>query len=155
MKFLVFSDSHKSTNGMDKAIERHKDITRIIHCGDVADDCEYLEMVYGKTHSVCAVCGNNDFLSHFPFSRIMKCEGHLIYITHGHKEHVKSTLCNLKSKAKEIRADMCIFGHTHTQFLDKNDGVKILNPGSIGYLNQEYAIIDVTKDKIDVLLCKI
>ena len=154
MKFLVFSDSHKATNGMDKAIERHPDITHIIHCGDVADDCEYLEMVYGRTHSICAVCGNNDFFTHYPFERIVKCEGKLIYVTHGHKERVKSGLYNLKAKAKQANADMCIYGHTHTQFYE-NDGVHILNPGSIGYINEEYAVIDVNKDGITVELYKI
>lgn len=154
MKFLVFSDSHKSTNAMDKAIERHKDITHIIHCGDVADDCEYLEMIYGRTHSICAVCGNNDFFLHYPLSRIIKCEGHLIYVTHGHKERVKSGLYSLKAVAKASGADMCIFGHTHTQHYEEDDGVKFLNPGSIGYIKQEYAIIDITKKEIDVELFK-
>ncbi len=154
MKFLVFSDSHRQTNPMDKAIEKHKDITHIIHCGDVADDCEYLEMVYGTTHSICAVCGNNDFFSHYPVMRIIKCEGHIIYLTHGHKEHVKSGFYNLKFSAKEKGADMCIFGHTHTQVLENEDGIIILNPGSIGY-RDEYAVIDVTKDKINFEILKI
>ncbi len=155
MKFLVFSDSHNSTNCMDKAIERHKDITHIIHCGDVADDCDYLEMIYGRTHAICAVSGNNDFFSHYPTMRIIKCEGHNIYLTHGHKEQVKSGLYNLKSLARRNGADMCIFGHTHIQFFENEDGIVSLNPGSIGYLHQEYAIIDVTKEKIDVKLCRI
>lgn len=154
MKFLVFSDSHKSTNGMDKAIERHKDITHIIHCGDVADDCEYLEMVYGRTHSICAVCGNNDFFSHYPLERIIKCEGHMIYVTHGHKERVKSGLYGLKAKGKEKNVIMCIFGHTHEQFYE-NDDIHILNPGSIGYIKEEYAVIDINKDEIKVSLYKI
>lgn len=154
MKFLIFSDSHKSTTCMDKAIEQHKDITHIIHCGDMAEDCEYLEMVYGKTHSICSVCGNNDFFSHYPFNRIIKCEGHLIYVTHGHKERVKSGLYKLKSTAKEKGADICIFGHTHTQFYENND-IHILNPGSIGYLAQEYAVVDIKRENISVKLYKI
>ena len=154
MKFLVFSDSHKSTNGMDKAIKHHKDITHIIHCGDVADDCEYLETVYGRTHSICAVCGNNDFFSHYPFERIMKCEGHKIYITHGHKERVKSGLYTLKTKGKELNATMCIFGHTHEQFYENVD-IQLLNPGSIGYIKQEYAVIDINKNGIKVSLYRI
>lgn len=154
MKFLVFSDSHKSTNGMDSAIERHKDIKHIIHCGDMAEDCEYLEMVYGRTHSICAVCGNNDFFSHYPIKRTVKCKGHNIYVTHGHKERVKSGLYNLISATRENNADICIYGHTHTQFLKDYDGITVLNPGSISYLKQEYAIIDVREEKISVKLFK-
>ncbi len=155
MKFLVFSDSHKSTNGIDRAIEKHKDITHIIFCGDVEEDREYLEMIYGRTHSVCAVCGNNDFFSSTPLKRIMKCEGYNIYITHGHKEKVKSTLSLLESVGKTNGADMCIFGHTHTQHYSNENGIIFLNPGAIGSLRKEYAIIDVTKEKIDVELCSL
>lgn len=155
MKFLVFSDSHKSTNGMDIAIERHKDITHIIHCGDIVEDCEYLEAVYGRTHSICAVCGNNDFFSRYPLNRIIKCEGKNIYVTHGHKEHVKSGTYTLLSKTREINADMAIYGHTHEQHYEEIDGINMLNPGSIGYLKQEYAVIDITKDKISVEMYKI
>lgn len=155
MKFLVFSDSHKSTNGMDKAIEKHKDITHIILCGDVEDDCEYLEMVYGRTHAICAVCGNNDFFSSTPLNRIVKCEGHLIYVTHGHKERVKGSLFGVVQASIEKGADLCIYGHTHIQNYEEINGIKVLNPGAIGYINQEYAVIDVTKDNIKVELHKL
>lgn len=152
MKFLVFSDSHKSTTFMDKAIEKHKDITHIIFCGDVDEDKEYLEMIYGNTHSICAVSGNNDFFSSSPLERIMKCEEYIIYITHGHKEKVKSGLDYLESIARENKADLCIFGHTHQQLLKEYHGIKFLNPGAINYTRQQYAILDITKSAINAEL---
>ena len=155
MKFLVFSDSHKYTNGMDKAIEKHKDITHIIHCGDVADDCEYLEMIYGKTHSLCFVCWNNDFFSPYPVSRVFKYDGKTVYITHGHKERVKGSLDVLFATGKKNAANICIYGHTHTQHYEEKDGIILLNPGSIGYIKEEYAIIDIKKDGIEVEMCRI
>ncbi len=155
MKFLVFSDSHKYTNGMDKAIEKHKDINHIIHCGDISDDCEYLEMIYGKTHSLCFVCGNNDFFSHYPLLRCFKLEGKTVYITHGHKERVKGSLDALFVSGKKNNADICIFGHTHTQYLEKRDDIFLLNPGSIGYIGEEYAIVDIKKEGIEIELCKL
>ncbi len=155
MKFLVFSDSHRTTNPMDRAIERHKDITHIIHCGDMESDCEYLEMIYGRTHAICSVCGNNDFFSSSPLSRIIKCEGHLIYVTHGHKERVKGSLLELKKTAISNGADFCIYGHTHIQNYEEYDDIQLLNPGSIGYPKEEYAVIDVTKDDIKVELYKL
>lgn len=155
MKFLVFSDSHRTTTPMDRAIEKHKDITHIIHCGDIEEDCEYLEMVYGRTHAICSVCGNNDFFSSSPLNRIIKCEGHLIYVTHGHKERVKSSLYELKRVAIANNADFCIYGHTHVQHYVEDENIKILNPGSIGYSKEEYAIIDVSKDHIKVEMCKL
>ncbi len=152
MKFLVFSDSHEYTNGMDEAIEKHKDITRIIHCGDMASDVYYLESVYGRTHSICAVRGNNDFSSPEPLSRVAKAEGHKIFITHGHRQHVKSGLYELFNTTKAEDCDVCVFGHTHSQFYECKDGVHILNPGSIGYFKRQYAVIEVLENSVDVKL---
>ena len=155
MKFLVFSDSHEYTNGMDTAIEQHKDITRIIHCGDMASDVYYLESVYGNTHSICAVRGNNDFSSPEPLSRVAKVPGHRIFITHGHRQHVKSSLYELIAAARAENCDICIFGHTHTQFYEYKDGLHILNPGSIGYFKMQYAVIDASENSVDVKLYKV
>ena len=155
MKFLVFSDSHAYTNGLDRAIEKHKDIRHIIHCGDVAQDAEHLTYVYGATHTICAVCGNNDFRSEEPFFRIIPIEGHRIYVTHGHHEHVKQTLYTIKQVARDADCDICIFGHTHVQLHETEDGMTLLNPGSIGYFRLEYAVLEVNKESIHVTLYKL
>ncbi len=155
MKFLVFSDSHEYTNGLDYAIEKHKEIRHIIHCGDMACDIEYLEMVYGKTHSICGVCGNNDFRAADPFQRIFTAEGHKIFVTHGHKERVKASLYPLRKAVLDAKCSVGIFGHTHQQFLEESDGVLLLNPGSIGYFKQEYAILNIEKNDIKVDLMKL
>lgn len=155
MKFLVFSDSHTYTNGLDRAIEKHKDIKHIIHCGDVAQDVKYLTYVYGTTHAICAVCGNNDFRRDEPFSRIIPIEGHRIYVTHGHREYVKQTLFTLKQTARDANCDICIFGHTHMQFHKAEDDLTLLNPGSIGCFRLEYAVLQVEKDSIQVTLYKL
>ncbi len=150
MKFLVFSDSHNSTNGMDHAIEKHKEIRHIIHCGDVAADIEYLHHVYGATHSICGVCGNNDFSATDPFYRIFTCDEVKIYLTHGHKEHVKHSILQLKDALKKNGCVLGIFGHTHEQYLQNEDGIVLLNPGSIGYFKQEYALLNIEKNKIEI-----
>lgn len=155
MKFLVFSDSHEYTSGMDYAIEKHKHINHIIHCGDMASDVLYLHHVYGSTHSICGVCGNNDYSAPDPFHRVVFCGRQKIYVTHGHREHVKSSLYTLKSKAMSSGCGICIFGHTHKQFFEEQDGLVILNPGSIGYFKQEYAVITVEAIQINVELMKL
>ncbi len=152
MKFLVFSDSHKFTNGMDAAIEQHKDINHIIHCGDMSADVEYLQMVYGTSHAICAVCGNNDFSAAEPYLKQFSVAGHRIYVTHGHKERVKQGLQLLEVQARKCGADICVFGHTHAQYYETRNGIIFLNPGSIGYFRQEYAVLDVTKESVSVTL---
>lgn len=155
MKFLIFSDSHNYTNGMDYAIENHKDIHHIIHCGDMAADIDYLHAVYGVSHSICGVCGNNDFIANEPLKRIIPYKTNKIYVTHGHREHVKASLYELKSEASSSGCNICIFGHTHQQFFATESGLTIFNPGSIGYFKQEYAIMEITENKVDVLLKKL
>ncbi len=155
MTFLVFSDSHSDTNGIDRAIEKHKNIKYIIHCGDVAADVEYLEYVYGTSHCICGVCGNNDYFCNDPLSRIISIEDHRIYVTHGHKEHVKQGLYSLASAARNAECDICIYGHTHVQHLTEENGITYLNPGSIGYLKSEYAVISVEKDNVKITLHKL
>lgn len=155
MKFLVFSDSHDYTNGLDFAIEKHKHIRHIIHCGDMAADLEYLQMVYGRTHSICGVCGNNDFSARDPFQKIFSAEGHKIFVTHGHREHVKTSLYPLKKAVRDAKCDVGIFGHTHQPFFEIQDDITLLNPGSIGYFKQEYAILEIEKDSIKATLMRL
>lgn len=155
MKFLIFSDSHEYTNGMDIAIEKHGDIRHIIHCGDMAADVSYLQHVYGQTHSICSVCGNNDFSSPDPFFRVVFSENKKIYLTHGHREHVKSSLYTLKNAAISKGCSICVFGHTHQQLFEEENGLTIVNPGSIGYFRQEYAIMDVKQNEVAVHLMKL
>lgn len=155
MKFLVFSDSHEYHVGLDAAIEKHNTIHHIIHCGDVASDVEYLRNVYGATHSICGVCGNNDYSASEPFSRVVFCDGQKIYVTHGHREHVKSSLYTLKRKAADCGCSVCIFGHTHQQFFEQQEELIILNPGSIGYFRHEYAVLEVNEGSVNVLLMKL
>lgn len=140
---------------MDYAIEKNSDIRHIIHCGDVSADIEYLDHVYGATHSICGVCGNNDYISHEPYNRIITVKNKRIYVTHGHREHVKSSLYTLKSNALSNNCEICIYGHTHTQFTEQKNDLIVLNPGSIGYVSYEYAIIDVKNDGVDIKLMKL
>lgn len=148
MKFLVFSDSHNYTNGMDTAIEKHPDISHIIHLGDVENDVEYLEMVYRRTHAIVSVLGNNDFFSKTPLTHIIPIAGHKIFLAHGHKFSVKQSKDVIKKYAKTSGCDVCLFGHTHESFLEEEDGFLLLNPGSIGYLKQEYAVLIIEQDRV-------
>jgi putative phosphoesterase len=56
--------------------------------------------------------------------------GHRIMVTHGHRYSVPY-LNRLAEKAREKKADIVIFGHTHCYFMKKEDGILFLNPGAI------------------------
>ena len=135
MKLLITSDVHGHENRLKRVINKHKDIDYHINAGDMCLD----EHIY-KRHHLITVKGNNDFYSIEPYFRLLNLEGLNIYLTHGHLEHVKYGLDELKLKAKN--ANLIIFGHTHQRYLNEDQHIKILNPGALGDFHKSYAIYE-------------
>lgn len=149
MKAVVMSDSHKNFNSILRIMEKEPDATQIIHAGDVQQDVDDIESVW-PTLPIACVAGNNEyFVPNIPYDRIFTLGGKKIFLTHGHLYQVKHTLSILSKKAREVQADICIFGHTHTPFLENQDGIWFLNPGST---RDSYATITINRGEIKILL---
>ena len=68
----------------------------------------------------------------------------LIHIlTHGHLYGVKSDLTRVVYAARERNADLLLYGHTHIPVTDYEDGLYILNPGSI-HGGGTYGVVDLS-----------
>ena len=52
-----------------------------------------------------------------------------------------------EKKAKEEKADICIYGHTHSKALEEIDGITVINPGTA---RRSYAVLTIEKDHIKV-----
>lgn len=146
MKILVISDSHRRASSIFDAVEAHPEIDHIIFLGDGVDDFEEVGFVY-PNKNYYAVCGNCDFTSTLPTSKIIKLNGKVIYACHGHLHRVKDGYESAISAAKSVGADILLFGHTHIPLSTYYDGVHILNPGSIGKprnSKSSYGIIEIT-----------
>ena len=62
-------------------------------------------------------------------------------------------LRTLTYQAKEAGADIALFGHTHYQHLSENDGVTLLNPGTIGYgYYCSYAVLNIENGEFNIEL---
>lgn len=143
MKILVFSDSHGMTDNMFKVIQNECDIKHIIFAGDMDKDAKLMEKTF-LNKTVISVLGNNDFFIHdVPHDRVFNLSGKRIFLTHGHKYHVKDTLYMLRQKALLEKADICIFGHIHVAFCETQDDIFMLNPGSARY---SYAVLSIDDD---------
>jgi len=59
--------------------------------------------------------------------------------------HVKSGTELLRKKAKEINADIVLYGHTHVKKLEYDGDTIIMNPGSV----KSYGLITIDNDKIN------
>ena len=148
MRVIVFSDSHGSTVCMREALLDHPEADMIIHLGDGERDLEKLAELTGGRRIV-QVCGNCDLYSLLPANEIVDAAGVRIFCSHGHTELVKHGNQAFISKARSLGAHIALYGHTHQTVTAYDDGLHIMNPGSIRA--GEYGIIDITPSGIMLL----
>lgn len=130
MKALIFSDSHGSFQSIFDAVTYEGSTDMIIFAGDVQRDADEISKTF-RNIPFEYVLGNNDwFVSGVPNDRVFEFGGKTIFLTHGHMYGVKSSLYDLRQKARGFGADVCIFGHTHEPFCEEQDDILMLNPGS-------------------------
>ena len=143
MKILVISDTHHMISQAKVLVEKINP-DYVFHLGDMCEDCRNLENAFPRK-VIVSVKGNNDFFDRdYPLERCFELGGKKIFMCHGHKYNVKTSLLPITYKGKEVGADIVLFGHTHRAFLDEVDGMTIMNPGSVS----GYGIIEIIDDKI-------
>ncbi len=152
MRILVFSDSHGTAYYMRQALLMHPEADRVVFLGDGERDLDLIRSELGP-RPVTAVCGNCDFYSDLPKNEILKAAGRSILCTHGHLEGVKHGEMMLISKARDMKMDIVLYGHTHFQKSSYEDGLYIMNPGCAadGY----YGMVDITQSGIMTLTCRV
>ena len=99
---------------------------------------------------IIAVQGNCDPRSQLPMKLTVELEGHRIFATHGHRYEVKQDpdLTVLRYTAKAERAEIALYGHTHTPYQEYRDGILLLNPGSCGAFHAGYARLFLEQDTV-------
>ena len=146
MRILVLSDTHGDFNSMLSAVDAQKNAEVIIHCGDGTAPLDSLTEKFTDT-KIIAVRGNCDFGAKYPDVQNVEVGGKKIFVTHGHLFQVKFTPYNLICAARENKADIVCFGHTHCAMNEYEDGLYIMNPGSCHGYCASYGYIDIT-DKL-------
>ena len=153
MRLVVTSDVHRRTSALFDIVERHKNNADLfINLGDSADEIETLLMAYPNIKIEC-VSGNCDFSGTAPLTKLLNCAGKRVFITHGHMFYVKHGYEVIKQKAREMKADICLFGHTHSPLTEIEDGIYYMNPGAV--CDYSYGIIDITDKGIMAYTTKI
>ena len=143
MKVLFVSDSHGLTTELEKIVEKHQnDVQLFFHCGD-----SELTSDHPALKDFIVVGGNCDFDERFSEDIVHKIGDKTLFITHGHKYSVKSSLMKMAYKAREIGAEIVCFGHSHYLGAEMDRGILFINPGSIrlprGRLEKTYVILDI------------
>lgn len=147
MKLLVFSDSHGTPAYMQEAIQRHRRADAVIFLGDGQRDLELMRSLFPEI-AFYTVRGNCDIGSDAPVQETLNLDGARIFCTHGHVYHVKYGIYNAVCAAREAKADLLLFGHTHQALSTYEDGLYILNPGSISGYDATYAVVEILQGGI-------
>ena len=140
-KLVVLSDSHTDVQTMVSIVAKENP-DAVIHLGDHFRDAEQLS---GECPAIQihAVPGNTDsedpgeewikFIE-IDSKRLMLTHGHIFlagYFVDGVPVHRDITKIFLEDSRCED-AEIILFGHTHTPYLNYRDGVWIMNPGRVG-----------------------
>ena len=138
MKILVISDTHGQRSAAEKAyLAEEPDIVAFL--GDGQDDMAHLRRLFPAVN-MFTVKGNCDFFADAPLYICETWGGVRVYACHGHRHDVKNGLSPLAYAASSMSADLALFGHTHRQDFRIENGVALLNPGSLGF-GGTYAVV--------------
>jgi|SRR5690554_1279388 len=145
MKLLITGDIHGRSDMLQKVLKKVKTFDLHLNTGDLG-----LEFPTIEAAKMIAVKGNTDYYLDLPTERLIEHQGLRILLTHGHLQNVKYGLNELILMAKEMDANICIFGHTHDAFYRRIDNIIFINPGALtGHKDKTFAVYE--KEKVSII----
>ena len=149
MRVLIVSDTHGRHGGLDRALQEAGNIDMLIHLEDVEGGETYIDAVADCEKHI--IRGNNDFFSELPREEEFYIGSHKVFITHGHAYYVSLDPEYIREEGKARGAEIVMFGHTHRPFFEDDNGIIVLNPGSLSFPRQEgrkgsYMILEMDED---------
>lgn len=150
MNILVLSDSHAGLSFMRRCIRAVRP-DAVIHLGDYFDDA--LAMAEENPHIVFhQVPGNCDVYRcplNTPQVLNYTIGGVWFFMTHGHRYHVKMGIGGLMAAARQGKAQVVLYGHTHQRDCHREeDGTWVLNPGSCGSMSGSAGVVRIENGQV-------
>lgn len=145
MNILVLSDSHSCMEFMERCVERVRPDV-LVHLGDYHRDGQKLHRLYPDIpfYQVPGNCDEYGYADCGPATVVEKIGGVKLYMTHGHRHRVKSSVCALLRDARAAGAAAVLYGHTHIPDCHREeDGLWVLNPGTCGYFGSTAGLIEI------------
>lgn len=143
MRILVVSDTHRDRYALRKAVLEQPGAQVVVHLGDGEEEADLVKNDFPEKMFL-QVRGNCDWGSALPPEGFRNIEGKNIFYTHGHLYNVKYGLYEIKSAARGKKADVLLYGHTHEAVTEYEDGLYIMNPGSLNGSCGTYGTLDIT-----------
>lgn len=152
MRILVISDTHGNQAALFRAFEAAGRIDSIIHLGDGEADAALLSAV--ETIPVLRIAGNCDAGSTAPRELICEWNNVRLLLCHGDRYGVKTGLTRLIQRGHAAEADAVLYGHTHSAQIDENEGLWLINPGTMTYPAplHSYAILELTPEGLKAVI---
>ncbi len=163
MKILIIGDTHAQDDLFLKilAIERGKmgseegsedrSFDVLLHTGDF----EGSELVYRELSGVpfYYVAGNNDFFTDAPYERVIELDSCRIFMAHGHRHNAFEGTDGILKAAAAKKAQIAVYGHSHSPVAEYRSGILILNPGSPAWPRQDgnmpsYILLELENGKV-------
>ena len=151
MKYVVMSDSHRDFEAMNELVGMQYDSTNaFIFLGDGEREYDDIKMLYDKG-IYYGVRGNCDMGSMSKGTDVIILNGVKVMITHGDQYNVKYGIETAKTAARAAKCKVLLFGHTHEPMLDYEDGLYIMNPGSLHRSSngkKTYGVLEIKNGQI-------
>lgn len=149
--FIIVADSHGNIADLLKLKGIFSESDFVVHLGDYYTDIRKMPLNFGeKLYIVKGNCdgGGEDL--------VLETEGKKILITHGDRYGVKQSLLKLELYAKQIGADIVLYGHTHISDITEKDGITFINPGTLNrYSKKSYCYMALYNGKITAKIVEI
>jgi putative phosphoesterase len=145
----VMSDTHGDAGSIKEAVKRLASAEMWLHAGDYSQDAHRLAKLAGVP--VLAVAGNCDGQVNANTDEFVPAGGKTIWVTHGHRYHVKHNLHELEWWGRQYEADIIVYGHTHVADIQWCEGRLIFNPGSAARsrwnLSPSFGVIEISSNE--------
>jgi putative phosphoesterase len=147
MKGLIVSDTHGFTHELLELKQRYAgQLDFMIHCGDSELQTDRPEM-----EGFLAVEGNCDYIGAYP-NECTKRFGDLnFFVAHGHLLGVRQSPARLCYRGLEEKANVVCYGHTHFAGCFQEEGMIVINPGSLrlprNYQEGTYVIFEYDEEQ--------
>jgi putative phosphoesterase len=149
------SDSHGNLEAVQRALLCMGEVAVILHAGDLYQDAVWLKR---QGYRAIGVAGNCDHLAIAPRERRLKISGRRVWLVHGHRHDVKSGYRSLIEQARQRKAHVVVFGHTHYPVVFHDHDMCFLNPGSVDSgrgSGPSYGILEISAGQVSAYTCQI
>jgi putative phosphoesterase len=137
-KLLVISDTHGNTPALKRVFDWAKNltpngaITTVVFLGDGLYDLRRAADAIGFFCDWKLVRGNNDYEHSIPEAAVFDFNGHRFFMCHGNRHSLYGGYHTLIAAARNVDAEAALFGHTHIPCYKTENGILLINPGSVG-----------------------